>query len=321
MRAVSNSVPVADARAAATTFTLAGRKLLLATDGSPASGAAIHVAHALAREHHADVHVLHVADMRPVPLPPPIGPAVAFTDSLSGEPGRSAQKQALRERVEETLSESVDWTTHVALGTPARSIVQEARNIDAALIVLGLRRHGRLDRVVHDETTLSVMRSGSCPVLGVATGTTGVPKRVLAAVDFSPTSIDAARVARAIMRPTGTLVLAYAPPAVRYDPRDGEREIRELGVQAAFTKYAAELRGDGLGIDNIVLHREMDRSIAELLLDYADGAQVDMISVGSTGQGRIERWLLGSVSADLVRDGRHTVLVVPPQRRGATSTE
>jgi nucleotide-binding universal stress UspA family protein len=37
-----------------------------------------------------------------------------------------------------------------------------------------------------------------------------------------------------------------------------------------------------------------------------------MIAVGSVSHGRMERWLLGSVSQDLVRDARHTLLVVPP---------
>ena len=271
MLAVPSTCSSVDDHVAPTTFTLSGRRLLLATDGSPASAAAIHVADALAREHDAEVHVLHVADTRP--------------------------------------------------GTPARAIVQETQSIEAALIVLGLRRHGRLDRALHDETTLSVVRSARCPVLAVATGTTGVPKRVLAAMDFSPSSMDAARVARAIMRPGGTMVLAHVPPSVRSDPRDGEREIRELGVQAAFSKFAHELAGNGPAIDHVVLHREMDYSIAELLLDYADGAQMDMICVGSMGQGRLERWLLGSVSTDLVRNGRHTVLVVPPRWRGTAIGE
>lgn len=313
MRAAPSIHPTAAATPLSPALSIEGQRLLLATDGSPASGAATHVADGLARDHHADVHVLHVADMRPVPLPPPLGMAFSFETVPAAEHSRNEAHRALRERIEETLAEPIAWTTRVSQGAPARAIVREAHSIGAALIVLGLRRHGRLDRALHDETALSVIRSATCPVLGVATGTTGVPKRVLAALDFSPASIDAARLARSIMRPCGTMVLAYAPPTVRYDPRDGEREIRELGVQAAFRKYARELAGDGKGIDHIVLHRDRDRSVAEMLLEYADCAQVDMISVGSMGQGRLDRWLLGSVSTDLVRDGRHTILVVPPQ--------
>jgi len=30
---------------------------------------------------------------------------------------------------------------------------------------------------------------------------------------------------------------------------------------------------------------------------------------------RLDRWMVGSVSAELVRDGRRSVLIVPPKRR------
>jgi len=51
---------------------------------------------------------------------------------------------------------------------------------------------------------------------------------------------------------------------------------------------------------------------AELLLEYADTARCDVIAAGAARHGRVERWILGSVSTDLVRDGRHSVLVIPP---------
>ena len=44
------------------------------------------------------------------------------------------------------------------------------------------------------------------------------------------------------------------------------------------------------------------------------GISAEMIASGSARLARVDRWLLGSVSTDLVRDGRRSVLVVPPDR-------
>ena len=48
---------------------LAGRAVLLATDGSPAALAAACVASELAAMHHAKVHVVSVVDTRSAPMP------------------------------------------------------------------------------------------------------------------------------------------------------------------------------------------------------------------------------------------------------------
>jgi nucleotide-binding universal stress UspA family protein len=61
-----------------------------------------------------------------------------------------------------------------------------------------------------------------------------------------------------------------------------------------------------------VLHHELKRQVAELLLEQADTLSVDMIAAGSARLSRVDRWMLGSVTTDLVRDGKYSVLVVPP---------
>ena len=72
-----------------------------------------------------------------------------------------------------------------------------------------------------------------------------------------------------------------------------------------------ELARPGLSIDDVVLRHELPSTSAEMLLDYADGAKSELIAAGSSRLGRLDRWSLGSVSTDLVRDGRRSVLIVP----------
>jgi nucleotide-binding universal stress UspA family protein len=108
-------------------------------------------------------------------------------------------------------------------------------------------------------------------------------------------------------------VLAYAPPVTFDLPDDGEAVIHRLGVEAGFTLCRAELEGAGVSVDQVMLNRALPNPTSATLLEYADGARCDLIAAGSARRGRIDRWMLGSVSAELVRDGRRSVLVVPPK--------
>ena len=295
-------------------LSLFGRAVLLATDGSPASNAAARVASALAERHGAEVHVVNVIDTRSAPMPPELDLAIGIADAAVGPVVHAAQIESVRADIATAIGESIDWRIRVALGTPARVIVQEARRLRAALVIVGLRRHGRLERVMQDETTLEVMRHAACPVLGVAADATSLPMKVLAAVDFSRSSMAAARAARAVLGDGGTIVLAYAPPVTFDLPDDGEAVIHKLGVAAGFAQCRAELAGDRVTTDQVLLHAELSTPVASTLLEYADGARCDLIAAGSARRGRLDRWMLGSVSTDLVRDGRHSVLIVPPRR-------
>jgi nucleotide-binding universal stress UspA family protein len=91
--------------------------------------------------------------------------------------------------------------------------------------------------------------------------------------------------------------------------------IHSLGVHAGFDRATRELGADGVTVDSVVLNRELKRQVSELLVEYADTTSADLIAAGSARLSRVDRWMLGSVSTDLVRDGRYSVLVVPPGGR------
>src|SRR5688500_3235883 len=291
---------------------LNGRAVLLATDGSPSAVAGVHVAQELAQKYQADIHVLSVVDTRAAAVPPPLDLALALADATVGPAVHAEQAEAIRAGLAAATGERVDWPVRVMLGTPAASIVKEARRVGAALIIVGLRRHGRLDRAVHDETALNVMRHASCPVLGVTEGARGLPTRVLVAMDFSEASVAATRTAQSIAGENAIFVLAYVAPPSSLVQEEGETVIHELGVRAGFARVADDLRKDGITFDHVVLHQAVQRTTAESLLEYADGARCDLHAAGSVRRGRLDCWLMGSVSTDLVRDGRHSVLIAPP---------
>lgn len=292
--------------------TLAGQPVLLATDGSPASAGATFVTEVLEAELHVRAHTVVVLDSRGAPIPPPLDAAIEIADAVVGPGVHAEQERAVRRGLASTLGRDVDWPVRMGLGTPAAAIVREASRINAAMIVMGLRRHSRAQRMLNDETTLNVIRTAPCPVFGVVPEQRRLPERVLAAIDFSSASLAAASVARALVPHGGRLVLAYVPPLAMYPPDDGEGVIHELGVQAGFERSRRELAAESITVDTVVLHRELKRQVSDLLIEYAGTTSADLIAVGSARLSRVDRWMLGSVSTDLVRDGRCCVLVVPP---------
>jgi nucleotide-binding universal stress UspA family protein len=293
-------------------LSFSGRTVLLATDGSPEAAAATHLSLALAEQCHVTVHALSVIDTRPAPIPPPLDKALAFNNATTAMAMRNVEEEEVRRSIVNVLGRRVEWPVRLALGAPVESIAREAARQHAALVVLGLRPYGKLERALHLETTLEVMRTASCPVLGVPAGMTELPNRVLVAIDFGRASLEAARVARALVAPDGTLVLAYAAPTSFYGPQDGETLIQELGVKACFDNITSQLKADRVSIQRVVLHHERPATISGVLLDYAKEHDIQLIAVGSAHHNVIDRWILGSVSTDLAHEARCALLLMPP---------
>jgi nucleotide-binding universal stress UspA family protein len=294
---------------------LSGRTVLLATDGSPCAMAAAFVAYELAQKYHARIHVVSVVDARSAIIPAPLFVAFEMNDAGILSQTSHEQERSVQTGLARAVGAEIDWPVRVMFGTPAASIVQEANHLGAVLVLLGLRRHGRLDRAVHDETALNVMRTASCPVFGVVAGMNGLPSRILAAVDFGDGSVLAARAARSMVGDDATLALAYVMPMNGFLLDEGEARIHEMGVKAGFAKLRAELGGTDVRLDHVVLHTGEDESPGQALLGYANEIGSDLITAGSVQHSRLDRWMVGSVSAELVRDGRRSVLIVPPRRR------
>lgn len=291
---------------------LSGRAIVLAFDGSAESQAAARVADAIAGQLHASVNVVSVIDTTPVPIPFPLDLAIGVAGESAGGAIHREQERDVRRGISIELGHSIDWPTSIELGVPAHAIARQSSRLKAALVVMGLRRHGRVDRVVNDETALSVMRKAPGPVLGVAAGATGLPRRALVAMDFSRASVHAAVAAAQLMGKDGVLTLAYVESMMEYPPGSSEGVIHTLGLDGAFERLERGLASKVLRVDHVVLHHTESGAISHFLLDYAAEVSADLLVAGSARHGRVDRILLGSVSAELVRTGHYSTLIVPP---------
>lgn len=295
-----------------TPLSLRGLPVLLAADGSPEAAAATHFALALQNDCDARINVLTVTETHRIPIAPPLDMALGLSDPATAAALRELLEEETQRTILNVLGQQVEWPVRIAPGVPAEAIAREAARLRAAQVVIGLRPPGRLERALHLETTPQVIHAAACPVLGVSREGMALPRRVLVAVDFGHASLEAARAARALMRRGGRLMLVYVAPATYYGPEEGATLIHDLGVDACFERLVREVGGDGVEVERVVLPHDGVASIASILLERAATTRADLVAAGSSRYGRVERMLLGSVSTDLIREGRHSTLIVPP---------
>jgi universal stress protein A len=134
------------------------KKILFATDFSPASEGALHYASALARDANASLLILHVEEL---PAPYSAGELML--------PQPEFPNPELRKMLDAVVPH--DKTIHcehqLVLGVPAEDIVRVADEENADLIVIGTHGRTGLMRVLMGSVAEAVMRKAGCPVLTV----------------------------------------------------------------------------------------------------------------------------------------------------------
>ena len=278
--------------------------LLVATDGTESSDDALRAAHAIAERTGQRVELMAVHE--PLPM---LAPEVQFAE---GPAAQADSRAALRTRVMEQLARTKmnpRWPVEVVSGQPEAQIANAAQRLGASLVIMGLGEHGLYERLLGDEMVLRVIRLGTVPVLAVGPGFMGLPTHVVAATDFSPSSVRAAKLAESIAHPHVKLTLAH----VLSDEVDAANWKRTNAafhgtIGRAFDLMVASLR-EGVATERELLAGDP----AKALLEFARVNQTDLIVTGSHGFGFLTRLWLGSVSQRLVRGARCSVLVAPPE--------
>lgn len=134
--------------------------ILLPTDFSPHSEAALEIATILARDTNAKLILLHVD--------PPVLPGGATGAALAYEtlpPSTDELKQRLAEL--QPSDPRVPCERHVISGTPAKTIEKFARDHDISMIVMGTHGRRGLTRILMGSVAEAVVRRAPCPVATV----------------------------------------------------------------------------------------------------------------------------------------------------------
>ena len=279
--------------------------MLVGIDGSPAALAAIRFARvmeeatlwkpeAIAVVEHLPVAVADA--MLPLPLP--------MTDAaVVAGPVDIARRQLKR-------NGAGDWLLRTDSGPASRRIIDFARRRGVDLVVLGLGRHGKLARLFGAETTARVCRESQVPVIAIDERTKGRPTSIVVAMDFGSSSVRAAREALALLAPGGRLHLVHVRWAIDGKPLGDPVTERAyaLGVEKGFARLKTLLRRQGIAITSAM----MFGGILESLLKAIAKEKAHFVALGSHGQTVIDRLVLGSTPAHILRAVKCSVMIAPP---------
>ncbi|HEU0012685.1 MAG TPA: universal stress protein [Longimicrobium sp.] len=287
-------------------------RILVATDGTGASLGALRVAAALAERGGEPPIVVSVAE-----------PIALEGSVLYGMPGQALAlcdrpEEQVRDVVEEQLralgAPAAGWRPEVQIGAVAPTIARLAEDRGAGIVLLGRGRHSRVERFFGGDTTLNVARLSRVPVLAVEPDAAGLPRRALAAVDFSEYSRDAVRTLLDLLADDAAVRLVHASWPVSGAEGDDWMVTYLAGARARLAELAASLQPRrGAWIETEVLEGPPTAG----LLALAERMDADVIAAGSHGYGFFTRMVMGSVSTRLLRQAPCSVLVAPPRAPSA----
>lgn len=291
------------------------RRIVAATDFSVFSERVIQRAAQLAKQHQAELHLMHV--VRPLDLYPGLS---AGPDAFGqGDEDLRQNEQNRLETMAAGLADDfgIEVLPISRLGRAHAEIASYAREISADLLAAGARGESTLMDLVLGSTVSRILRVAPCPVLIVRNAAADPYGHVVAAVDFSPAS--AVVLEYAVLLAGGARVQALHVLGSEVEQRLRRAKADRVDV----TGWLARLEGDAEAKLAALLAAAPDEAAIErvvrpgfapaVICECIETNQADLIVVGRHGHGGgLQDWLLGSVSKDVALAASCDVLVIAP---------
>ena len=296
-------------------------RIVLATDGSPQSTAAVH--EVATSGFPADTQVRIVCAYERTPLITRLEPMGVMEESYAQADHYALQaaKEATEKAAEIVRAKNPTFTmTTVATGGSAKSVIlKEAKALGADLIVIGSHGYGTIEGFLFGSVSHAVALHATCSVEIVrGTGTVVGGRKILLATDGSEASETVTDVVACQSYPIGTEVRVISVAGAPYMPEwyvgEGvdmtiylaiEKIERETALETV-EKAALKIRRPELNVTTAVL----SGSPKALILDEAEAFGADLIVVGAHGYGAIERFLIGSISQAVALHAKCSVEIV-----------
>ncbi len=262
---------------------------------------------------HAPVHVVHAFEP-PVPMGPP-EEAWVFQRELE-EKLRSELAASLHRQMDRLELAKVDGSSaELKTGNPYRVLEETAREEDPSLVVVGSAVDGvRMWRAL-GSTADRLLRRVPSPVLVVAPGSNFPPKRVLFAIDFSDVSAGSLRAAGALLKAAGIQPewqqVVFVLDGI--EARSLSQFTAEQVAMFASERLERFVTEHGHDLGESVHRKVLLGSPREALLAQIALERPDLVVLGTHGRGGLDRLLLGSVAAAVLRVSPCNTLVVPPE--------
>ncbi len=303
-------------------------KFVLATDGSAYARIAEETLATFEVAKDAEWDVVSVAAPLPIAIPSPEFGNDFGSDELSEawEAIRAAHQETADQVAARLAKRGFKTKSHLLDGEPARAILDHCKAVNADIVALGSRGMGAFMGFLLGSTARRLVSYAPCSVLighapkgedpdGYAQKIAAKPLLdILVAADGSDGSNQAIQKINELghfgkgvavcVEPLGVIPPGLNPAEFgalyRFDT-DRASKIAEHGAE----RLAASC-------ESVIPISELGRP-ARVLIDQAERNEVDLIVLGATRHGFLERFLLGSVSHEVSTEAPVPVLVVRVQ--------
>jgi nucleotide-binding universal stress UspA family protein len=289
-------------------------RILLAVDRSDHSKRAATFGLALATQYDVDIDVLHASEDTSV-----------ADDTNNGDQGHAPQADEILDEISE-LAVDIGNTveTHVVEGPPPASIVNQATETGADLIVMGRQGRTGVGEQMLGNVTDRVLRNTTIPVLvvpnGDPVGAAGVTyDRILAPTDGSeaaewaaPYSTDIAHHHDAtfhllnVIDPRFEGLFSAGGGSEDFFERLEDRGHDFIDQFVECGSQTTEETPNGVDVRKTVVRGTIHEAIDEYVVEN----DIDLIVMASQGESGLMGQLLGSVTERVIRVGDRPVLVV-----------
>jgi nucleotide-binding universal stress UspA family protein len=274
------------------------KRILLATDGSVESAAAVDVTLALAKASSAEVLVVHVWNLE-----------VHHRHGYWDVEVRSEAEQLVDATADRFRTEGIRVAREIRRadhGHVASAVAQSARDFCADLVVVGSRGLSDLHAMIESSVSRQVLCEVDCPVLIVRRKGAGTVERVLLAIAGGDDLKVGVRAAAAAAAAPGSSVLVVhvvqsivGAHGIAYVEPDQE-------ARATIAEAVRQLKEAGVAADGVVAH---PGPVAQSVAERAESWDADLIVVGSSRMRDLSAMVIGSVSRHLLRSTGRPVLV------------
>ncbi len=296
------------------------KSILVGTSLDELSDPVVRAGAELARRTGAELFVLHAHALPVAYFAAPTGLTTVSPDLLETE--RQVRRQMLNEQLERLAIDRGSLASAIIeAGAPHRMLLESAASHDVDLIVVGA--HETSGRTLHGSTTDRVLRKATCPVWVVA-GDSGLPpERVVAPVDLSPLSEECLHAALELLgafdggaldvEALFVLTAEEHESSTQFTPQQIERLAHE-----ELERFVDGLEAPGGGE---IRRKVRIGDIRKEILREIDDASADLLVLGTHGRSGFERFLLGSVAADMAGRAPCNVLIIPPREADREAPE
>jgi len=289
------------------------RTILVGTDLDRDSDALVSTGLQVARAAKAKIHLAFS-----------FAPPVVFLSELGAgvdDPILAREEQQCREALAEQARQAgiAEGELHgltVRRGAPHRMLSDLAEEIGADLLIVGATGGGRLHRRL-GSTADRVLRRTRCPVLVVRGGLRVPPRKVLAPVDLSPLSADSFGRGLGVLSEMGAGTEVQSEVEALFVLSVIQRQVSEQFSPEQVDRFAAEElerfveANAGPAAGSIRRKVRTGNTREEIFAEIVDHGP-DLVLLGTHGLGGFDRFVIGSVAADVAREAPCSVLVVPP---------